>query len=73
MNVARVDDTDVVVNIEVASAEWLERPETKAAGDRFVEYDDANPAGIGWTYDDSSGTFTPPLTATPHTEGTDDE
>ena len=26
----------------------------------LIEYTSENPAGIGWTYDDTTGTFTPP-------------
>jgi hypothetical protein len=31
-----------------------------ATGSTCVEYTEANPAGIGWTYDPATGTFTPP-------------
>lgn len=74
MHVARIDETNTVVNIEVASPEWLSRPETHAAGFRFVEYTEDNPAGIGWTFDPDTGTFTRPhspetLPATEDTNG----
>lgn len=26
-----------------------------------IEYTDTNPAGIGWTYDEATGVFTPPV------------
>lgn len=29
----------------------------------LVEYTAENPAGIGWTYDATTGTFTPPVVA----------
>lgn len=29
-----------------------------------VQYTDESPAGIGWTYDEATGTFTPPVEET---------
>lgn len=60
MDLARVDDTNVVVNIEVADDDWLERPESRQAGFRFVPYTDDNPAHIGLTYDPDTGLFEQP-------------
>lgn len=45
-----------VVNVIVAE------PEFAATLDNLVEYTEENPAGIGWIYDETTGTFTqPPL------------
>jgi hypothetical protein len=33
-----------------------------------IEYTDENPAGIGWTYDEETNTFSPPIIEEPATE-----
>jgi hypothetical protein len=48
---------DIVNNVIVADT--LEIAEL-VTGQTCVEYTDTNPAGIGWTYDATSNTFTPP-------------
>jgi hypothetical protein len=48
---------DVVSNIIVAdSKEIAEEVTTRTC----IEYTDENPAGIGWTYNPETGTFSPP-------------
>lgn len=53
---AEIDEQNIVVNIIVADAEFVATQPDK----EYVEYDDDNPAGIGWTYDPTTNTFTPP-------------
>lgn len=74
MNIARVNGDSVVVNIEVADEEWLEAARTTSV-EALIPYDDDNPAGIGWTYDDATGTFAAPprVDNSLPTEGTPDE
>ena len=33
-----------------------------ALGCKLIEYTSENPAGIGWTYNEESGRFEPPIT-----------
>lgn len=52
---ARLDENNVVINIECADPEWVaSQPDPLT----FVAYTDANPAYIGGTFD--SGYFYPP-------------
>ncbi len=53
---AEIDNENIVVNIIVADAEFV----TTQLNKTYVEYTDENPAGIGWTYDETTNTFTPP-------------
>ena len=53
-NFAEIKD-NVVTNVIVADTKEIAELVT---GSTCVEYTDANPAGIGWTYDGS--VFTPP-------------
>lgn len=50
-----VIENDLVINVIIADD--LEIAE-QVTGKPCIEYDDDNPAGIGWTYDGES--FTPP-------------
>ena len=53
---AEINTQNIVVNIIVADAEFVATQTDKT----YVEYDDENPAGIGWTYDPKTGLFTAP-------------
>jgi hypothetical protein len=53
---AEINTQNIVVNIIVADAEFVATQTDKT----YVEYDDENPAGIGWTYDPETGLFTAP-------------
>jgi hypothetical protein len=54
-NYARLDENNVVINVECAEPEWVaEQPDPSI----FVAYTDLNPAYIGGTFD--SGFFYPP-------------
>lgn len=53
---AEIDTNNIVVNVIVADAEFVATQTDKI----YVEYTDENPAGIGWTYDETTNTFTPP-------------
>ena len=45
------------------------KEETEAAlGVVLIEYTPQNPAGIGWIYDEATGTFTAPIVEEPTTE-----
>ena len=55
---AEIDNENFVVNIIVADAEFVATQSDKT----YVEYTDENPAGIGWTYDETTNTFLPPPT-----------
>jgi len=53
---AELNTDNIVINVIVADAEFVATQPDKI----YVEYTDENPAGIGWTYDDTTNTFTPP-------------
>lgn len=53
MNIARIED-GIVVNIEVADAEWLDA-QTPPPGVALVPYTPDNPAFIGLGYDPETG------------------
>lgn len=55
-NVARVVN-QTVVNIEVATPEWLDAYD---GDDLIVAYTAQTAPAIGWHYDETSGTFSPP-------------
>ena len=59
---AEINTQNIVVNIIVADAEFVATQIDKT----YVEYDDTNPAGIGYTYDPDTGLFTPPPTNEPN-------
>lgn len=46
-NFAKLDENNFVVNIEVATQEWVDSQPNK---DSYVEYFDDNPASIGGDY-----------------------
>ena len=48
---------NIVVNIIVAQQSYIDSLLNK---DQFVEYDETNPAGIGYTYNKTTNTFSPP-------------
>ena len=43
---------------------------SNALGAQLIEYTSDNPAGIGWTYDEETNTFTPPALINPINSGT---
>ena len=53
---AELNTENIVTNVIVADAEFVATQTDKT----YVEYTDENPAGIGWTYDKTTNTFTPP-------------
>lgn len=53
---AEINTENIVVNCIVADAEFVATQTDKT----YIEYDDTNPAGIGYTYDSDTGLFTPP-------------
>jgi hypothetical protein len=53
---AELNTDNIVINVIVADAEFVATQTDKT----YVEYTDKNPAGIGWTYDETTNTFTPP-------------
>jgi len=53
---AELNTENIVVNCIVADAEFIATQTDKT----YVEYDNTNPAGIGYTYDPDTGLFTPP-------------
>lgn len=54
--IARIDKaTSVVVNIEVATPEWIAANADPDGPFLFVEYDDTNPARIGLAWDPIGG------------------
>jgi hypothetical protein len=53
---AEINTENIVINIIVADAEFIATQTDKT----YVEYDDTNPAGIGYTYDPDTGLFTAP-------------
>ena len=53
---AEINTENIVVNCIVADAEFVATQTDKT----YVEYDDTNPAGIGYAYDPDTGLFTPP-------------
>ena len=53
---AEIDTENIVVDVIVADAEFVATQTDKT----YIEYDDTNPAGIGYTYDPETGLFTPP-------------
>ena len=58
---AEIDTENIVVNCIVADAEFVATQTDKT----YVEYDDTNPAGIGYTYDPDTGLFAPPVAPQP--------
>lgn len=68
MNIARIDAaTGVVVNVEVASLEWIAENADPAGPWIFVPYEDDNPAAIGGSWDPVGGFAVPAelITVTP--------
>jgi hypothetical protein len=60
MNIARIDKaTGVVLNVEVASQEWLDAHADDPDFD-FVAYTPEAPASIGGTHDEVQGFTAPP-------------
>jgi hypothetical protein len=53
---AELNTDNIVTNVIVADAEFVATQIDKT----YVEYTHENPAGIGWTYDETTNTFTPP-------------
>lgn len=53
---AEINDNNLVVNVIVADAEFVASQTYKT----YVEYDETNPAGIGYTYDADAGVFIAP-------------
>lgn len=53
---AEIDTENIVVNCIVADAEFVATQTDKT----YVEYDDTNPAGIGYTYDETTKNFVAP-------------
>ena len=49
---AQIGDGNIVLNITVAQDDW------NCEG--FIEYNDSNPAGIGYTYDSINNVFISP-------------
>lgn len=58
---AEINTENIVVNCIIADAEFVATQTDKT----YVEYDDTNPAGIGYTYDPDTELFTPPLAPQP--------
>lgn len=56
MNIARIDEAGLVVNVEVADQAWVDENQG-VDGFTFVESTDDNQAWIGATYDASTGLF----------------
>lgn len=54
-----VIESDIVENVIVCDSKELAENVT---GKTCVEYTDENPAGIGWTYNSITQTFTSPVT-----------
>jgi hypothetical protein len=54
---ARLDENNVVINIECADPEWVEAQPYPSI---FVAYTDENPADIGYTYDAENDVFVAP-------------
>lgn len=54
---AEINTENIVVNCIVADAEFVATQTDKT----YVEYDENNVAGIGYTYDPDTGLFTPPI------------
>ena len=57
---AELNTDNIVTNVIVADAEFVATQTDKT----YVEYTDENPAGIGWTYNETTNTFTPPIEPT---------
>lgn len=53
---AELNTENIVVNCIVADAEFVATQTDKT----YIEYDDTNPAGIGYTYNPETGLFTAP-------------
>jgi len=53
---AEINTENIVINLIVADAEFVATQIDKT----YVEYTDENPAGMGWTYEQTTNTFTPP-------------
>ena len=58
---------DTVTNVIVADDPI---DASNALGVELIEYTSDNPAGIGWTYDKETNTFTPPAPIDPVNSGT---
>lgn len=73
MNIARIDAaTGVVVNVELASLEWIEANADPDGPFLFVPYDDDTPAGIGDTWEPIGGFMRPARDAVAYTLTADD-
>ena len=53
---AEINTDNIVINVIVAAAEFVATQTDKT----YVEYDETNVAGIGYTYDPDTGLFTAP-------------
>lgn len=60
IDVARIKG-EIVVNIEVASPEWVSEQNALNGEYFFVEFDESQPAHIGYGWDSQSGFDQPPL------------
>ena len=58
---------NIVSNVIVADDK---EDAAKVMGAELIEYTAENPAGIGWTYDKETNTFTPPAPIDPVNSGT---
>ena len=59
MKTYAVIQNNKVINVIVADSKEIAEEVTNSI---CIEYTDENPAGIGWTYDESSGLFIAPVT-----------
>ena len=57
-NFAIISTDNIVTNVIVANTK---EDATLVTNSKCIEYTDENPAGIGWTYDEESNTFIPPV------------
>jgi hypothetical protein len=53
---AEINTENIVINVIVADAEFVATQTDKT----YIEYDETNVAGIGYTYDPDTGLFTAP-------------
>jgi len=58
---AEINTENIVVNCIVADAEFVATQTDKT----YVEYNETNVAGIGYTYDSDTGLFAPPVAPQP--------
>lgn len=59
VNIARINGDGIVINVEIADAEWLGEERTRTA-DALIPYTDDNPAHIGLSWDPVTGFEQPP-------------